>query len=310
MIKIVLKIFNDDVCLIQIFALNACDLCGDLLYCNIYIIPYYIYMTAHARKRGSMTNEFEKYVDNDDEAVYEFCDACKELPNVKFIMAERKISELLIMIATSGKLQAIVANACDGFNFRDAFAKARVRAGKRYSLLPPSRPREMIAFAVNLLYAFDTRAVSLQDFLDEYYYSGNGISFAFTSFAHNVVVPLSDCVLGELRAFSESARQEIPPREETITEYEPLLPDEAVADLTERIADICVIAERSGAGSRELEQLYSISGGLSESVNKRDARMMRMLLVGLRGVVASSSYGGLLSEKVDELDETLRHFGV
>ena len=51
-----------------------------------------------------MTDEFEKYVDYGDEAVYEFCDACRELPDVKFIMAESKISELLIMIATSGKL--------------------------------------------------------------------------------------------------------------------------------------------------------------------------------------------------------------
>lgn len=257
-----------------------------------------------------MTDEFEKYVDYGDEAVYEFCDACRELPDVKFIMAESKISELLIMIATSGKLQAIVAGACADFDFRESFSKARVRAANRYSLLPPSRPRELIAFAVNLLYVFDTHTVGLQEFLDEYYYSGNGVGFAFTSFAHNIIVPLADCVLGELRAFSENARREVPAREETVTEVEPPLPDEAVSDLVERIADICIIAERAGANNRELDELESVCGGLSESVNKRDIRMARMLLVGLRGVVASSRFGDRLSEKVDELDETLRHFGV
>lgn len=257
-----------------------------------------------------METEFEEYVDDSDDAVYDFCDACRELADVKFIMAERRISELLVMIATSGKLQAIVANACAGFDFREAFAKARVRAGKRYSLLPPSRPRELIAFAVNLLYAFDTHEVGLQEFLDEYYYSGNGVSFAFMSFAHNVVVPLADCVLGELRAFSENAHERIEPREETVTEVEPFIPDEAVSDITERLADMCELAEKSGASRRELDELFSVAGALGESVAKQDIRLSRTLLVGLRGVVASGGLSARLGEKVDELDETLRHFGV
>ena len=255
--------------------------------------------------------DFDDYVDGSDEAVYEFCDACHALPDVKFIIAERKISELLIMIATSDKLQAIVASACSGFDFADAFAKSRVKAGKRYSLIPPSRPREMIAFAVNLLYEFDTRAVSLQDFLGEYYYSGNGISFAFATFARHIVVPLADCVAGELRAFSASAREELPAAEETVTETEPVIPDEAVGDIVERIADMCDIAEKTGAGSRELDELYAVCGGLEECVNKRDTRMMRTLLVGLRGVVSASPLlRGALAEKTDELDETFGHFGV
>ena len=257
-----------------------------------------------------MEPEFEEYIDDSDEAVYEFCDACRELPDTKFIMAERRISELLMMIATSGKLQAIVAGSCAGFDFPAAFAKSRVRAGKRYSLLPPTRSRDLIAFAVNLLYAFDTHSVNLQEFLDEYYYSGNGVSFAFASFAHNIVVPLADCVLTELRAFSESAHEHIPVREETVTEVEPPIPDEAVSDLTERIADICDMAEKTGASARDLDELYSVAGALGESINKRDVRLARTLLVGLRGVVVSKSLTAAIGGKVDELDETLRHVGV
>lgn len=255
--------------------------------------------------------EFDRYVDGSDEAVYEFCDACRALPDVKFIMAERKISELLVMIATSDKLQAIVAKACAGYDFADSFAKSRVKAGKKYSLLPPSRPRDLIAFAVNLLFAFDTRNVGLQEFLDEYYYSGNGVSFAFGTFAGHIIAPLADCVLGELRAFSEDAHDAIPAREETVTEVEPVVPDEAVSDIVGRIADMCDIAEKTGAGSRELDELYAVCGGLGDCVSKRDTRMMRTLLVGLRGVVnASPLLRGALSEKVDELDETFGHFGV
>ena len=255
--------------------------------------------------------EFEKYVDDSDEAVYGFCRACEEMADVKFITAERKISELLMLIATSSKMQAIVANAARGFDFNEAFSKARVKAGKRYSLLPPVKPRELIAFAVNLLFAFDTREVDLQDFLEEYYYSGNGLGFAFTAFARNVIVPLGDAVLGELRAFSESARAGMPAQSEPVYEVEPYIPEEAVADIVNRITDICDIAEQSNAlRQEEREEIYSVCGGLADSVRKQDIRMVRTLTVGLRGVVRSCGMAEYLGEKVDELEETLRHFGV
>ncbi len=256
--------------------------------------------------------EFEKYVVDGDEPVHEFCKACREMADVKFITAERKISELLIQIATSSELQAIVASASRGFDFKEAFAKARVKAGKRYSLLPPVKPRELIAFAVNLLFAFDTRAVDLQEFLEEYYYSGNGVGFAFTAFARNVIVPLGDAVFGELRAFSERARAESAAAVgEPVYEVEPYIPEEAVADIVDRIADICDIAEQSNTlTAEERESIYSVAGGLADSVRKQDIRMVRTLTVGLRGVVRSSGMSEYLGEKTDELEETLRHFGV
>ena len=103
----------------------------------------------------------------------------------------------------------------------------------------------------------------------------------------------------------------MPAAEETVTETEPVIPDEAVGDIVERIADMCDIAEKTGAGSRELDELYAVCGGLEECVNKRDTRMMRTLLVGLRGVVSASPLlRGALAEKTDELDETFGHFGV
>ena len=120
-----------------------------------------------------------------------------------------------------------------------------MRSGGRYTLLPPSAPRDLIAFAVNLLYAFDTHSVSLGEFLDEYYYSGNGVSFAFAAFAKNIVTPLADCVEKELRAFSSAAREESAAEPETVSEVEPLLPDEA-----ERWAE-AVLAVRKLYGALE-----------------------------------------------------------
>ena len=172
-------------------------------------------------------SEFDRFIREGDEPVDEFVRECEEMMTVKFILAERKISELLITIATSKKLSDVVAACSRGFDFYDALSASRIKAGKRWSLLPPVRMREQIAFAVNLLYAFDVRAIPLQEFLDP-----------------------------------------------------------------------------------ELKELYSVAGGMAESVKRRDARLIRTSMTGLTAVIRGGCMAERLSEKTAELDETLRHFGI
>ena len=126
-----------------------------------------------------------------------------------------------------------------------------------------------------------------------------------------MIVPLGDAVVGELRAFSENARVNTPAASEPVYEVEPYIPEEAVADIVNRIADICDIAEQSAELTQEeREEIYSVCGGLADSVRKQDIRMVRTLTVGLRGVIRSCGMADYLGEKADELEETLRHFGV
>lgn len=259
-------------------------------------------------------SEFDRFIREGDEPVDEFVRECEEMMTVKFILAERKISELLITIATSKKLSDVVAACSRGFDFYDALSASRIKAGKRWSLLPPVRMREQIAFAVNLLYAFDVRAIPLQEFLEEFYHSANGINFSTQLFARGVIAPLKDNVLAYLAGGGE---EQAPPKptarsfSEAGEREDAALPDEAVRDITERLADICDIAEADGLMTDpELKELYSVAGGMAESVKRRDAQLIRTSMTGLTAVIRGGCMAERLSEKTAELDETLRHFGI
>lgn len=132
----------------------------------------------------------KEYFNDGEDIVYAFLSACDNMTSAKFVTAERKISELLILIASSTVLHKIVAAAAGSYDFQTSFQNARIKTGQVASLLTPLLPGEQIAFAVNLLYAFDSGAVKFRDFLEEYYFTGNGIAFAFTTFVRNVITPL------------------------------------------------------------------------------------------------------------------------
>lgn len=271
-------------------------------------------------------SEFDKFIVGGDAPVEEFSRACEEMANVKFILAERKISELLMLIATSEKLSAVVARASAGFDFAETLKSSRIRTGKRWSLLPPVGRRELIAFAVNLLYAFDVRAVPLQEFLEEYYYSANGVNFSFSLFVHSLVLPLRDSVIGEIADEEAAASVEdlrprpsptpeppspaavdyAPPEEETA-----YLPEEAVTDIIDRVADVCDLAKASGElTDAEMKELYAVAGGLADGVKRREPELIRSLMTGFAAVIRAGRMADKLGEKASELDETLRHFGV
>ena len=263
-----------------------------------------------------MISDINKYIDDGDKPVKEFAQICDDMANVKFIMAERRISELLMTVATSSKLQRVVADAAKGFDFRAALAGARIKTGRRFTLLPPVGRRDLIAFAINLLYAFDIRAVALQDFLDEYYWSSNGVNFSFSLLAHSLVLPLKNAVLEELNGAADTAPTSEPVKAaEPVPEPKPAapkadLPDEAAADIIERIADICDAAAAENPSPGEKRDLYTVATGLVDSVKKRDAALIRTMMAGFSGVIRAGDFPETLLEKCAELDETLTHYNI
>ncbi|MBQ7227127.1 MAG: hypothetical protein IJX05_01850 [Clostridia bacterium] len=257
-------------------------------------------------------SDISKYIDYGDAPIVEFYRVCEEMPNVKFILAERKISELLMIIATSSKLQDVIARAVKGFNFRSALTNARIRTGRRQTLLMPTDARQQIAFAVNLLYAIDTKALPLQDFIEEFYWSQSGINFSFSLFAHSVVLPLRASVEAELAPKApEPIKQEPTPlEEEPILTPSAILPKDASEDVIERLADLCEIAhDESDITAEEKKGLYAKATAVRESING-DGIALRASMSELIEYVGAGRLAERLKERVEELDETLKHYEV
>ena len=196
------------------------------------------------------TSELDKYIEDGYGPVERFLKACEEMPTVKFILAERKISELLITVATSSVLQSVVSSSSRGFDFRAALSRSRIRTGKRYSILPPAPPPEP----------------------DE----------------------------GERKHAS-------PVITVTVT---PALSEVAVADLIDRVADVCDVADAEGCSGEEKKALYAVSTALAEAVKSCDAVRIRSDFDAFADFIRSSALAGRLGESADNLNETLEHYGI
>ncbi len=204
-------------------------------------------------------SEIEKYTVDGMEPVYELARKCDELKDVKFIMADAKLRELLICIATSVVLKKTVADAAKGFDMRKTFGESIIKAGKRYSLLLPMRKNDIIAYTVHLLRAFDVGTASLQDFLDEYFFSENGINFSFLLFVRTVILPFKEAVLSRSNEIYASASENTPVKtannehlneSDAAKRYARFFGDDA-SDVTENVEES--VAEAKAAEPVEVE---------------------------------------------------------
>lgn len=263
--------------------------------------------------------DIDKYVDDGYAPVEEFRRICDEMMGVKFILAERKISELLMTIAVSSKLREVVSRSVKDFDFRQTFSEAKIKAGERKTLLLPKVRTKQIALALHLLYAIDVKALPLQEFLEEYFYSPSGLNFSFSLFAHGVIAPLKANVEEELTALVTKTASEQPPAENTPppVEHTPppvsdvkLLPGDVVEDILERIADLCVIVHgESTFTQEEKKELYAEATAFREVVKTGVGENIRSSLSDFSDKIANCRLSQKLGEQVEELDETLKHFG-
>lgn len=150
---------------------------------------------------------FSKCIIDGVAPIEKFCRGCEELTSAKIVTAERKIGELLKIIATSSLMQEIVKRSVVGFDFSSSLSTARIKTGEKFSLVTPISRSEFIAFGVNLLYAIDTKAIPLPEFLEYYYFSGNGATFAFQLFVQHIMFPLRDAFIAEAQCALSQAQK-------------------------------------------------------------------------------------------------------
>ncbi len=115
-----------------------------------------------------------------------FKSAADELISSKYILAEKRISELLKTIADNSELFDLFKTALSGYNYSVEFNKSRTaKKGKPVLVLPSNQARK-IAYVFCLLMEFDTGKRSLKDFLDEYYFHPQP-NRSFTAFAQDMI---------------------------------------------------------------------------------------------------------------------------
>jgi len=127
-----------------------------------------------------------------DDCLVEFEAAARDLINTKYILADKRVSFLLQTIAKNKNLYALVKNCLQGFDFKAAFAEAKIDGNRGLNL--PTERKNLVAFVFCLLLSFDTNQTDFKKFLHTFYFSSLGPGAEYELFASHVLVPFSEAV--------------------------------------------------------------------------------------------------------------------
>ena len=230
-----------------------------------------------------------------DEAVKAFVAACNSMCDAKFLLSERKISDLMQTIAAYPRLYEIFKNALQGYNRQAEFHKSKTKVGGRSKLVPPQNQTKLIAYVFCLLLEIDTGKRALREFLDDFFYHTNP-NEEFALFCSALIVPFRD-----------------------VTEYvfyngaESYLEDDAV-DLTLREAVKQLLQEMNTAVNESVvismetkQDLFLLAKAIESALTPNRIDLIKPLLTGYKNTVNSC----LIREKLTPyLDKLYRIFTV
>ncbi len=106
-----------------------------------------------------------------------------------YILADKKITDLLKTVTTSKLFYELISFCSEGFDYEDYFCK--LPEGQYF---PTDDKKNLIAFAFSLLLSIDTKQQDLLKILKTYYPSEN-FEISYKLFVDNFLIPFKDITL-------------------------------------------------------------------------------------------------------------------
>lgn len=127
------------------------------------------------------------YIDNmKADGFGEFLNACEELKNCKYVIAENKIAAVLKSIADNKQLYSMFGAALYGFDYKTTFTGSVGDSG----FVLPSDPKTAIALVFRILLDIDSNIMPLRNFLEAYFYS-ESVNESYARFGLEVIAPFT-----------------------------------------------------------------------------------------------------------------------
>lgn len=237
-----------------------------------------------------MANRYETQSDS-DEAIRAFVAACNNMCDAKFILSERRISELLGTIAAYPRIYTIFKDALGGYNFRAEFHKSRQKVGTRGKLVPPQNQTRFIAYVFCILLEIDTGKRNLREFLDEYFFHTNpNEEFAF--FCSALIVPFRDVTeyvyYNGAESYLEDEAVDLPLRD-------------AVKSLLEEMNTL--VSQSTAITNDKKQELYTIARAVETALTPNRIDLIKPLLLGYKNTAMLTPTRDKLLPYVDALNK-------
>ena len=240
-----------------------------------------------------------------------FHERCEEVCSSRFILAEKKISDLLKSVVLSPVLYRITERCLDGFNYEVEFLKVRVAdAGTgRYRLeLPESRTR-LAAFVFCLLCELESKKRDLQRLLEDYFAPDGNCVEGYAAFCRTVIEPYEAVMTAFAGEFEEG--DEAPPepvREKFFGSDFASLSASTMEEIVEKCGEIArLTAVEKSFSVQDRQDLQFLIEAFCHALATRDRKLIRALFVGLK-----SAYRGYKKfyDPVNSIEKTLKQLWI
>lgn len=229
----------------------------------------------------------------------EFLSACDSLKNCKYVIAEKKIAELLKSIADNKKLYSMFGSALYGFDYNLVFSEC-VSGG---AFFLPSDSKKAIALVFRILLDIDSGKTSFRNFLDAYFYSVSP-NESYARFCLEVISPFeSYCRI----AFSQPDAFRLPKDSDAEQEYENVngkFRADLKSDALNCVATLMEIANATITGVIDRAEFVACLNGLIKAIKADDYDNIISAFLGVKYAVA---YFFKSSKSVIEIYKKLEH---
>ncbi|MBE7073861.1 MAG: hypothetical protein E7379_02075 [Clostridiales bacterium] len=138
------------------------------------------------------------------ENVKDFLNACDDLINCKYLVAEYKIQRMLKILANSDEICSLVGECLEQFNRDREFAKAYIQDGNGdFVYICPSEEYKVLALVFCTLVDIDNKKIDFVDFIKRFF---GREEVPFQAFLQEMIVPFRNLiadVFGEERLVNE-----------------------------------------------------------------------------------------------------------
>ncbi len=164
-----------------------------------------------------------------NESIISFINACNDLVDGKFILADIKISKILKAISQSTEIYNLIAESMINYDFDAEFEKAVVKneqGVEKFEL--PEDPEKLIPLVFCLLVEIDSKRINLNDFIKAQFPLVNNQNEEYLAFAKTIIIPFRNAIA---EIFGTEVITKIEEKQEIYTN----VIDEKIKELNEKV---------------------------------------------------------------------------
>lgn len=205
-----------------------------------------------------------------------FVDACDKMTASKFIMIDKRVSDVLKSIASVDLVFDAVKQCMINFNFEKEFRNATQKVGY---LFAPEEPHKFIAFTFSLLNFMDDKKLSASDLLSKYYSKTEDPAGPYSEFCQSIIVRFKETLVSIIMNKSEITRPATTKDEVVIVDKDVL---SRLAFLLKDLKDYIQGLKKIRKGSLTKGELQEVICSAISCVKNGDVKYIRAFITAIK----------------------------